>query len=78
VPEPVGIDPQTHETCVLARQRVYERLKALLALADYVPDEAATSRAYGKFERLRVADNAAGRFGHSGRSRIRSKWSIVA
>jgi hypothetical protein len=39
-PEPVAIDPQTNETYVLVRQSVYERLKSLLALDDYDPDEA--------------------------------------
>jgi hypothetical protein len=40
--EPVAIDPQTKETYVLVRQPVYERLKSLLALDDYDPDEAAS------------------------------------
>src|SRR5947208_12090308 len=38
-PEPVAIDPQTRETYVLVRREAYERLKALLALDDYNPDE---------------------------------------
>jgi hypothetical protein len=40
-PEPVAIDPQTRQTYVLVRREVYERLKALLALDDYDPDEGA-------------------------------------
>jgi hypothetical protein len=40
-PEPVAIDPQTRETYVLVRREVYERLKALLAVDDYDPDEGA-------------------------------------
>ena len=40
-PEPVAIDPQTRETYVLVRREVYERLKTLLALDDYDPDEGA-------------------------------------
>src|SRR5947209_12888787 len=40
-PEPVAIDPQTRETYVLVRREVYERLKALLALDDYDPNEGA-------------------------------------
>jgi hypothetical protein len=40
-PEPVAIDPQTRETYVLVRREVYERLKALLALDDYDPEEGA-------------------------------------
>lgn len=39
--EPLAIDPQTNETYVLVRQPVYERLKSLLALDDYDPDEGA-------------------------------------
>ena len=38
-PEPVAIDPQTRATYVLVRREVYERLKTLLALDDYDPDE---------------------------------------
>ena len=41
VPEPVAIDPQTRQTYVLVRREVYERLKTLLALDDYDPDEGA-------------------------------------
>jgi hypothetical protein len=41
VPEPVAIDPLTGETYVLVPQTTYERLKALLALDDYDPDEGA-------------------------------------
>lgn len=40
-PEPLAIDPVTHDTYVLVRKEVYERLKALLALDDYDPDEGA-------------------------------------
>jgi hypothetical protein len=40
-PEPVAIDPQTRETYVLVRREVYERLKTLLALDEYDPDEGA-------------------------------------
>ena len=41
-PEPVAIDPQTHETYVLVRRDAYERFKALLSLDDYNPDEGAS------------------------------------
>lgn len=40
-PEPVAIDPQTRETYVLVRREAYERLKSLLALDDYDPEEGA-------------------------------------
>ena len=40
-PEPVAIDPQTHETYVLVRREAYERFKALLSLDEYNPDEGA-------------------------------------
>ena len=40
-PEPLVLDPQTQETYVLVRRDTYERLKALLALDDYDPDEGA-------------------------------------
>jgi hypothetical protein len=40
-PEPVALDPQTGETYVLVRREVYERLKALLALDDFDPEEGA-------------------------------------
>ena len=40
-PEPVAIDPLTQQTYVLVRKEVYDRLKALLALDDYDPDEGA-------------------------------------
>jgi len=40
-PEPIAIDPQTQETYVLVRKSTYQRLKALLALDDYDPDEGA-------------------------------------
>jgi PHD/YefM family antitoxin component YafN of YafNO toxin-antitoxin module len=38
-PEPVAIDPQTQETYVLVRREAYERMKTMLALDDYDPDE---------------------------------------
>jgi hypothetical protein len=41
VPEPLAIDPQTQQTYVLVRRETYERLKALLALDDYDPEEGA-------------------------------------
>jgi len=40
-PEPEALDPQTRETYVLVRREVYDRLKTLLALDDYDPDEGA-------------------------------------
>lgn len=40
-PEPVAIDSQTGQTYVLVRRESYDRLKALLALDDYDPDEGA-------------------------------------
>jgi hypothetical protein len=39
--EPVAIDPVTRDTYVLVRKEVYDRLKALLALDEYDPDEGA-------------------------------------
>ncbi len=42
-PEPVAIDPRTQETYVLVRRAAYDRLKALLTLDDYDPDEGAAS-----------------------------------
>ena len=39
--EPVAIDLQTNETYVLVRRAAYERMKSLLALDDYDPDEGA-------------------------------------
>jgi hypothetical protein len=41
LPEPVAIDPQTQQTYVLVRKEVYDRLKALLTLDEYDPDEGA-------------------------------------
>lgn len=38
-PEPIFIDPQTQATYVLVPQQAYERMKTLLALDDYDPDE---------------------------------------
>jgi hypothetical protein len=43
VAEPIAIDPQTKETYVLVPQSVYLRLKTLLALDEYDPDEGMTS-----------------------------------
>jgi hypothetical protein len=40
-PEPVAIDPQTGQTYVLVHRQAYERLKALLAMDEYNPDEGA-------------------------------------
>ncbi len=40
-PEPVAIDPQTNQKYVLVPTEVYERLKGMLALDDYDPDEGA-------------------------------------
>lgn len=41
VPEPVAFDPVTKTSYVLVRRETYERLKSLLALDDYDPDEGA-------------------------------------
>jgi len=38
-PEPVAIDPQTRQTYVLVRWENYVRLKGLMALDEYDPDE---------------------------------------
>ena len=40
-PEPVAIDPRTNAKYVLVRQEVYQRLKALIAMDQYNPDEGA-------------------------------------
>lgn len=40
-PEPTAIDLFTHQTYVLVRCEVYHRLKALLSMDDYDPDEGA-------------------------------------
>jgi hypothetical protein len=40
-PEPTAIDLRTGETYVLVRRDAYERLKALLSLDEYDPDEGA-------------------------------------
>jgi hypothetical protein len=40
-PEPLAIDPATRQAYVLVRKEAYDRLKALLALDDYDPDEGA-------------------------------------
>jgi hypothetical protein len=37
--EPVAIDPLTRETYILVRREAYDRIKNLLALDDYDPDE---------------------------------------
>ncbi len=37
-PEPVAVDPQTHETYVLVPRAAYHRLKRLLALDEYDPE----------------------------------------
>ena len=37
--ETAAIDPQTRQEYVLVRKETYERLKALLSLDDYDPDE---------------------------------------
>ena len=42
-PEPLAVDPETGQAYVLVRREAYERLKALLALDDYDPDEGAAS-----------------------------------
>ena len=39
-PEPVAVDPQTRQTYVLVRREAYDRMKALLALDEFDPDEA--------------------------------------
>jgi hypothetical protein len=41
VPEPVARDPQTGQTYILVRQETYERLRTILALEDYDPEEGA-------------------------------------
>ena len=43
LPEPVAIDPQTGQSYALVQQAAYERLKSLLTLDDYDPDEGASS-----------------------------------
>jgi hypothetical protein len=40
-PEPTAVDPVTQTRYVLVRSDAYERLKSLLALDDYDPDEGA-------------------------------------
>lgn len=52
-PEPIAIDPLTRETYVLVRREGYERLKKLLALDDYNPDEGA-----GYINEVMEADDA--------------------
>ena len=41
LPEPLAIDPLTRETYVLLRTESYQRLKTLLDLSDFDPDEGA-------------------------------------
>jgi hypothetical protein len=38
-PEPIAVDPLTQQTYVLVRRETYERLKALLSMDDYDPEE---------------------------------------
>jgi hypothetical protein len=40
-PEPIAIDPRTRQAYVLVRREAYERLKALLAMDEYDPEEGA-------------------------------------
>ncbi|MBW3597833.1 MAG: hypothetical protein KY475_11230 [Planctomycetes bacterium] len=40
-PEPVAIDPQTNAKYVLVRQEVYQRLKSLITMDEYDPEEGA-------------------------------------
>jgi hypothetical protein len=42
-PEPVAIDPVTGQVFVLVRKEAYDRLKGLLSLDEYDPDEGAAS-----------------------------------
>ena len=39
VPEPVVVDPETQQTYVLVRKEAYDRMKALLSIGDYDPEE---------------------------------------
>jgi len=52
-PEPVAIDPQTGETYVLVSRKAYQRLKALLAMDEYNPDEGA-----GRINEVMAEDDA--------------------
>ena len=52
-PETVALDPQTRETYVLVRRDAYDRLKALLTLDDYDPDEGT-----GHINEVMAADDA--------------------
>ena len=52
-PEPMAIDPRTRETYVLVRREAYERLKALLAMDDYDPEEGA-----GEINEIMAEDDA--------------------
>ena len=38
-PVPLVVDPQTKETYVLVRKEAYDRLKALLSMSQYDPEE---------------------------------------
>jgi len=40
-PEPVAIDPQINAKYVLVHQEVYERLKTLITMDEYDPEEGA-------------------------------------
>lgn len=40
-PEPSAIDPLTQETYVLVRKEAYDRMKRMLAMDDYDPEEGA-------------------------------------
>ena len=42
LPEPLALDPLSRATYVLVRKEAYERLKSLLDLSDYEPDEGAS------------------------------------
>ena len=52
-PEPTAIDPETRQTYALVRQETYERLKSLLGLEEYDPDEGA-----GYINEVMVKDDA--------------------
>jgi hypothetical protein len=41
-PEPIVFDPQTKEAYVLVRREAYDRMKALLSLDEFDPDEGAS------------------------------------
>ena len=54
MPEPVAIDPQTNTKHVLVRQEVYERLKALIAMNEYDPDEVVVQVHLHRFSRAEI------------------------